>query len=225
MAARSTRWSKTTATSISSRFDVASGRVQKLLDGRRETSAFELGPKGRAVLLDSTPGAPDEIVRARAGQARGRSRARTTRGSSHVQLGTLDEITFTAATARASTGFMLKPPDYRAGVRYPTLLQIHGGPVSQYANSFDLDLADSRGAGLCRRRRQSARQLGPRRGFREGDLRGLGRQGHGGRARSRGLCRCSRASRIPRVSASAAGATAAFSPTTSSRGTGASRPR
>ena len=33
---------------------------------------------------------------------------------------------------------MLKPPHYVAGNRYPTLLWIHGGPVSQYANSFTM---------------------------------------------------------------------------------------
>jgi len=33
-------------------------------------------------------------------------------------------------------GFIVKPPDYMPGRRYPTLLWLHGGPVSQYANSF-----------------------------------------------------------------------------------------
>ena len=34
------------------------------------------------------------------------------------------------------SGFVVTPPDYVRGRRYPTVLQIHGGPVSQFANSF-----------------------------------------------------------------------------------------
>jgi dipeptidyl aminopeptidase/acylaminoacyl peptidase len=33
-------------------------------------------------------------------------------------------------------GFMLKPPGYREGTRYPTILRIHGGPVWQYFHDF-----------------------------------------------------------------------------------------
>ncbi len=31
---------------------------------------------------------------------------------------------------------MVKPPDYRPGRRYPTILRIHGGPVWQYYHDF-----------------------------------------------------------------------------------------
>ena len=44
--------------------------------------------------------------------------------------------------------------------------------------------------GYVVRRRQSARQLGPRRSVRDSDLRGLGQQGHGGRARARSTTSC-----------------------------------
>jgi len=33
----------------------------------------------------------------------------------------------------------VKPPGWVAGRRYPAILRIHGGPVSQYANSFNTD--------------------------------------------------------------------------------------
>ncbi|HEV7716585.1 MAG TPA: S9 family peptidase [Steroidobacteraceae bacterium] len=119
------------------RFDVASGRMQRLLEGRRETTAFELGPKGRVAVLDSTPGMPEEVFALESGKLRQLSR-QNDEWLSHVELGVLDEISVNSADGTQISGFILKPPHYVAGTRYPTLLQIHGGPVSQYANSFDL---------------------------------------------------------------------------------------
>src|SRR6185312_1371211 len=121
-----------------SRFNVANSRVETLLDGRRETTAFELGPKGRVVVLESTPGMPDEVFALERGKLRPLSRQNDA-WLSQVQLGTLDEITFSSRDGTRINGFLLKPPNYTAGVRYPTLLQIHGGPVSQYANSFSIN--------------------------------------------------------------------------------------
>jgi len=55
-----------------------------------------------------------------------------------VKLGATEEISFDSKDGTRINGFAVKPPDYRPGRRYPTLLWIHGGPVSQYANSFSM---------------------------------------------------------------------------------------
>jgi dipeptidyl aminopeptidase/acylaminoacyl peptidase len=120
------------------RFDVVSGRMQPVLEGRREITSFELGPKKGLVLLDSTPGVPDEVYALEGGKLRPLSH-QNDELLSQVQLGTLDEISVNSQDGTRISGFMLKPPNYTAGVRYPTLLWIHGGPVSQFANSFDLN--------------------------------------------------------------------------------------
>src|SRR5262249_10389340 len=75
-----------------SRFNAANGRVETLLGGRRETNAFEIGPKGRVVLLDTTPNAPPEVFALEHGKLRPLSR-QNAEWLSRVQLGTLDEIT------------------------------------------------------------------------------------------------------------------------------------
>ena len=36
-------------------------------------------------------------------------------------------------------GLVVKPPDYQAGKKYPTLLRIHGGPNGQDAHSFNFE--------------------------------------------------------------------------------------
>ena len=44
-----------------------------------------------------------------------------------------------AGTERPINGFLVRPLDYRAGTRVPTVLKIHGGPVYQFSNEFDLE--------------------------------------------------------------------------------------
>jgi dipeptidyl aminopeptidase/acylaminoacyl peptidase len=120
------------------RFEVASGRMQVLLDGRRETTAFELGPRHGVAILDSTPGVPDEVYVLESGKVRALSH-QNDELLMQLQLAPLEEISVHSRDGTRIDGFILEPPQYTPGVRYPTLLQIHGGPVSQYANSFDLN--------------------------------------------------------------------------------------
>ncbi len=121
------------------RFDVGSGRMQRLMTGRRETTAYDLGAHGRIAILDATPDEPDEIFALDGGgKVRPLSR-QNDEWLAHVQTGELDEISVKSRDGTPISGFILKPPGYVPGVRYPTLLWIHGGPVSQYANSFDLN--------------------------------------------------------------------------------------
>ncbi|MEJ1960524.1 MAG: S9 family peptidase [Gammaproteobacteria bacterium] len=119
------------------RFDAASGRAQRLTDGRRETSAFDVGPKGRTVVIDGLPNAIEEVYALERGKERPLSKQNDS-WLSGIEQGTLEEITVSSRDGTRINGFILKPPGYREGVRYPTVLQIHGGPVEQFTNSFDL---------------------------------------------------------------------------------------
>jgi dipeptidyl aminopeptidase/acylaminoacyl peptidase len=119
------------------RFDVANGRMQRLNPGRRETSAYDVGAKGRTVIIEGTPSAVEEVFALERGQARPLSRQNDA-WLEGLEQGTLEEISAQSRDGTRINGFVLKPPGYREGVRYPTLLQIHGGPVAQYTNSFDI---------------------------------------------------------------------------------------
>ncbi|MEX0649002.1 MAG: S9 family peptidase [Balneolaceae bacterium] len=48
----------------------------------------------------------------------------------------VEEIRFPSSDGTMIEGFLVKPIDYREGERYPTILWIHGGPVSQFDHSF-----------------------------------------------------------------------------------------
>ena len=53
-----------------------------------------------------------------------------------VKLATVEEISFKSADGTQINGFVVKPPDYQPGRRYPTILRLHGGPVWQLFNDF-----------------------------------------------------------------------------------------
>src|SRR5262249_45687475 len=100
-----------------SKLNVASGRIERVMDGRRETSEFDLHANGRIVVLDSTVDLPDAVYAIE---------GRKTRVLTHhnddwlasVKLGATDEISFPSQDGTRISGLVVKPPDYVAGRRY-----------------------------------------------------------------------------------------------------------
>jgi dipeptidyl aminopeptidase/acylaminoacyl peptidase len=117
------------------RLTLASGRIEILTTGRHVTAAYDVGARGRIALLDSRTDRPGEIhaLDGRALRALTRHNEAWLNG---VQLAGIEEISFPARDGAAINGFLVKPPGYAAGRRYPTLLWLHGGPVYQFDNAF-----------------------------------------------------------------------------------------
>ena len=113
---------------------IAGGEVTRLLAGRRNVTAYELGPGGKIMALVGTPERPHEIF---ALEKEPRALARQNDELfDKLTLGTVDEIRFSSKDGTEVHGFVVKPPDFQSGKQYPALLSIHGGPVGQYANEF-----------------------------------------------------------------------------------------
>jgi dipeptidyl aminopeptidase/acylaminoacyl peptidase len=53
-----------------------------------------------------------------------------------VRLATVEPISVRSRDGTEIHGFMVKPPDYQPGRRYPTILRIHGGPVYEFYHEF-----------------------------------------------------------------------------------------
>lgn len=51
-------------------------------------------------------------------------------------LGGIEEVWFKGAAGNDLQGWILKPPGFDAGRKYPSILEIHGGPRVQYGNFF-----------------------------------------------------------------------------------------
>ncbi|MBM0104082.1 S9 family peptidase [Steroidobacter sp. S1-65] len=122
---------------VLARINVGNGRIDRLLNGRRESTDYDLGSKGRIALLDSTVDTPNTVYALEGKRLRALSHHNDD-WLAGVNLGTTEEISFSSKDGTRVSGFVVKPPGFVAGRRYPTLLWIHGGPVSQYANSFML---------------------------------------------------------------------------------------
>jgi dipeptidyl aminopeptidase/acylaminoacyl peptidase len=56
-----------------------------------------------------------------------------------LHLGDVNNVTFPSRDGTTIEGFITTPPDYDSRRRYPTLLRIHCGPVSQYNFAFNAE--------------------------------------------------------------------------------------
>lgn len=53
-----------------------------------------------------------------------------------ITMRSAEEFTFQGAEGTAVHGFMIKPPDFSEGKKYPLILMIHGGPQQMWSDSF-----------------------------------------------------------------------------------------
>ena len=118
------------------KIQVAGGPVQRLVAGRRVLSEFTAASDGRVAFLSSEPAAPNEVFAVDAGGPRRLSRQNDA-WLADVKLGAVEETKATSKDGTEIHGFLVKPPDYQPGRRYPAVLRIHGGPVGQFEDSFD----------------------------------------------------------------------------------------
>ncbi len=69
----------------------------------------------------------------------GRSRKRTRTNSallSRIELGEIEEVWFKGWAGNDLQGWIIKPPNFDPGRRYPSIMEIHGGPLTQYGEFF-----------------------------------------------------------------------------------------
>jgi dipeptidyl aminopeptidase/acylaminoacyl peptidase len=120
------------------RVPVSGGEVQRLMKGPLMISAMDQGKDGRLAVLAATDLKSGEIHALESGELR----VLTHHNDSllaEFTLGATEEFTCKAKDGNEVHGLMVKPPDYVAGKKYPTLLRIHGGPNGQDGHSFNFE--------------------------------------------------------------------------------------
>jgi dipeptidyl aminopeptidase/acylaminoacyl peptidase len=53
-----------------------------------------------------------------------------------LNLGEIEEVWFKGSDGNDLQGWVLKPPDFDPAKKYPSIMEIHGGPLTQYGNFF-----------------------------------------------------------------------------------------
>jgi dipeptidyl aminopeptidase/acylaminoacyl peptidase len=135
------------ATQVAS-VSVAGGSPKYLTKGRQTISDLTLGADGKVAVLASTPTVPVEVFALEGGELRDLSHQNDL-WLARIRLAPAEEISFKSRDGTVIGGFLIRPAHYQAGTRVPTILWIHGGPVSQFSNEFDSRLQLLAAAGFA----------------------------------------------------------------------------
>jgi dipeptidyl aminopeptidase/acylaminoacyl peptidase len=119
------------------RLPVAGGSVERVVSGERDIAQFDVGAKGEIAVLDSTFERPNEISLAGANGALTRLTKTNDAFLAGIQLARTERFEARSADGTMIEAFLTRPPNSPSGTRLPTLLRIHGGPVSQYSTGFN----------------------------------------------------------------------------------------
>jgi len=121
------------------RVDAATGKIEALTTGDQEIVAYDATPDGgRLALVVSNPTEVGDLYVLDAAAATPRRLTRVNDALfSELQIGTPEEIVYPSFDGKSIQAWILKPPGFEPGKRYPLILNIHGGPHAAYGATFD----------------------------------------------------------------------------------------
>jgi len=120
------------------RFNLGTGVIDRPVEGGLSVRRFAQHSSGDIALQMSMPDLPTELFYL--GEDELIQLTRTNEELlNELKLAEVRNVTFPSADGTEVEGFIFTPPDYRQGRKYPTILRLHGGPVSQYDFSFNGD--------------------------------------------------------------------------------------
>jgi dipeptidyl aminopeptidase/acylaminoacyl peptidase len=120
------------------RVQVSGNRLERPISGPREVMAYTMNSQGTVVTLISEPHMPGEIFVWERGDVRQLTSTNDSLMAS-LRLADVENIHFSSRDGTEIEGFIFLPPGFDRRLRYPTLLRIHGGPVSQYDFGFSFE--------------------------------------------------------------------------------------
>ena len=118
------------------RVRVADGKLETVLAGQRQIMGFNVARTGVIAAVAQNMNDAVEVY----SFTRGEPRKLTDINGAFIRsvaLGSKEKIEFASADGTKVEAFVTKPPDFVAGRRYPTILQVHGGPVGQVSYGYD----------------------------------------------------------------------------------------
>jgi dipeptidyl aminopeptidase/acylaminoacyl peptidase len=121
-----------------------SGEPELLVGGEQSTGLYDLAD-GVLVYTASTHDRPHELFS-------GNGERITSVCDDFVagrEIADVERFTASSADGTEVDAWLVRPPGFDEGKRYPTLLTIHGGPFSQYGTGFFDEVQVYAGAGYC----------------------------------------------------------------------------
>lgn len=123
-----------------------SGAMKKITSGEQRLGSayaandpFTLSANGRIATTRSTPTEPSDLVALWPNNPATMSRITQVNDSlmTDRKLGDVEEISYDSFDGKPIQGWIVKPPDFDPGKKYPLLLEIHGGPHAMYGVEFN----------------------------------------------------------------------------------------
>jgi dipeptidyl aminopeptidase/acylaminoacyl peptidase len=120
-------------------FAALSGTVRHVTTGTHMLSLSSMSKKGIAVGVRTSPKAPPDVVRVNLTSPADVLQLTHVNDDllAGVTLGDVEEIRYDSTGGTKVQGWLVKPPAFVAGNRYPLVFEIHGGPHGMYNVAFN----------------------------------------------------------------------------------------
>lgn len=119
------------------RVEVSGGDVIRVTEGRRRCGALALVPDGGYVFAANDATHPGEIFRCAAdGSGERALTGHNDAWLAEVALSEPEPFVVPSHDGLPIHGWIMRPPDFEPGKKYPLTLEIHGGPFGMYAESM-----------------------------------------------------------------------------------------
>ena len=112
------------------------GKIERLIEGERSVSAFDVGDSGRAVARIQQANDAADIYSSNDGRLERLTDVNKEYFAARLSA-SKEKVSYTVADGTVVEAFVTKPPGFDPGRRYPTILKIHGGPVGQFSYGYD----------------------------------------------------------------------------------------
>ena len=154
------------------------GSPKVLADHLNLAGDFSVGKNGAFAIQYDTPSDPGDVAVASLADPKLNVLTSLNRELFTARkLGAVEELWYESSLdKRKIQGWIIKPPDFDSSKKYPLILQIHGGPFSNFGDRFDLQAQIWAAQGLRHPLHEPTRQHQLRRRIRQSDSSRLSRR-------------------------------------------------
>jgi len=113
------------------------GDITRPIGGRRKVEFYSISRDGSVAATLSSSNEPDEAYLLPANGGLLRLSKVNDEAMAQIELSAVDYVHFKSKDGTVVAAFVVKPPGYIAGMKYPTILWLHGGPTLSHQAEFD----------------------------------------------------------------------------------------